>query len=117
MAKISEKSRSAAARAARAYLAGDAVTRTTRGNPALPRKLTVVEIASHHHTNTSLVKKYISLLRAGKFLPSGNKGGQPPSLTAAEERALVTFIRTVEKNAFAVIFLLAGRWVLDGIDS
>ncbi|KAH8661076.1 hypothetical protein BGZ61DRAFT_153674 [Ilyonectria robusta] len=102
MAKISEKSHSAAARAACAYLAGDAVTRTTRRNPTLPRKLTVIETASHYHTNTSLVKKYISLLKAGKALPSGNKGSQPPALTAAEERALVTFIRTVEKSAFAV---------------
>ncbi|KAH7112628.1 hypothetical protein B0J13DRAFT_657533 [Dactylonectria estremocensis] len=102
MAIISDKSRQAAARAACAYLAGDAVTRTTRGNPALPRKLTVIETASHHHTNASLVKKYISLLRAGKVLPSGNKGGQPPALTAAEERTLVTFIRTVEKSVFAV---------------
>ncbi|KAH6949713.1 hypothetical protein BKA56DRAFT_606857 [Ilyonectria sp. MPI-CAGE-AT-0026] len=79
MPQISDKSRQAAARAARAYLAGEAVTRTTRQNPALPRKRTVIEMAAHHHTNTSLVKKYISLLRA-----------------------LVRFIRTVEKSAFAV---------------
>ncbi|KAH6980592.1 hypothetical protein BKA56DRAFT_656765 [Ilyonectria sp. MPI-CAGE-AT-0026] len=102
MPQISDKSRQAAARAARAYLIGEAVTWTTRGSPALPRKRTVIAIAVHRHTNASLVKKYISLLRAGKVLPSGWKGGQPPALTAAEERALVAFIRTVEKSAFAV---------------
>ncbi|KAL6405619.1 hypothetical protein AUP68_11380 [Ilyonectria robusta] len=83
-----DKSRQAAARAARAYLAGEVVTRTTRQNPAQPRKRTVVKIAAHHHANISLIKKYISLLRARKVLPSGNKGSQPPALIAAEERAL-----------------------------
>lgn len=98
MPQILDKSRQAAARAARAYLAGEAVTRTTRQSPAMPRKRTVIEIAAHHHTNASLVKKYISLLQTRKALPSDKKGGQPPALTVAEERALVTFIRTVEKK-------------------
>lgn len=103
MAEISAKSRAAAAAAARAYLTGQYVTRKTRANPALPRRMTINEIAHKYHAAEPLTKKYISLLRAGKKLPaSSNKGGQPPALTGSEERALVTFILGVEKSAFAV---------------
>jgi hypothetical protein len=41
-------------------------------------------------------------LKAGKPLPSDSKGGTPTALTGPEERALVTFIRSVEQSAFAV---------------
>ncbi|KAH7124531.1 hypothetical protein EDB81DRAFT_208557 [Dactylonectria macrodidyma] len=89
MGQFSVQSRGAAARAARAYLAGDYVTRTTRRNPSPSRKMTITEIAALHHAETPLTKKYISLIRAGKPLPSDSKGGQPRALTASEERALI----------------------------
>ena len=102
MARISDKSRQAAARAARAYLSGESVTRTTRGKP-VPRNMSIAEVAQLHRATLPLTKKYISQLRSGKKLPSpAKKRGQPPALTVAEERALITFIRTVEKSAFAV---------------
>lgn len=102
MPQFSAKSSKAAAVAARAYLAEDHVTRTTRGNPTAPRKLTVIEVAALHHATEALTKKYIRLLKAGEALPTRNKGGGHPALTEAEEKALVTYIRSVGKSAFAV---------------
>ena len=74
---------------------------TTRANPS-PGKYSISDTAALHHANAGLTKKYIYLLKAGKPLPSDSKGGTPSALTGPEERALVTFIRSVESSAFAV---------------
>lgn len=49
-----------------------------------------------------MTKKYIYLLKKGKPLPSDSHRGTPAALTEPEERALVTFLRSVEGCAFAV---------------
>ncbi|KAI5460876.1 hypothetical protein BGZ63DRAFT_387967, partial [Mariannaea sp. PMI_226] len=105
MTEISGKSRAAAARAARAYLSGQGPTRTTRANPAPSRAYTAAEIAQLHHTSLPLMKKYILLLRAKKPLPNETKkkkGRSPPALSEAKEKALYTFIQSVEKSVFAI---------------
>lgn len=102
MSQDLEKSRQCAARAARAYLSGDYVTRTTRGNAVPARKLSILDVAALHHASGPLTKKYIRVLNDGKALPTSNKGSNPTALTQAEEKALVTYIRTAEKSAFAV---------------
>ncbi|KAM4061872.1 Tc5 transposase DNA-binding domain-containing protein [Hirsutella rhossiliensis] len=59
-----------AANAAREYLDGDSLTRTTRANPAPPRVLTINELAVIHKTNEGLVKKvysYARLVEGGTF--------------------------------------------------
>ncbi|KAM4058192.1 DDE superfamily endonuclease [Hirsutella rhossiliensis] len=91
-----------AANAAREYLDGDSLTRTTRANPAPPRVLTINELAVIHKTNEGLVKKYIRLLRANLALPSGGKGGAPTALTDAEEKSLLSYARLVEGGTFAL---------------
>lgn len=101
MPRFSAKESAAAARAAHAYLSGLSTPPTTRANPS-PAKYSISDTAALHHANTSLTKKYIYLLKAGKPLPSNSKGGTPSALTGPEERALVTFIRSVESSAFAV---------------
>ncbi|KAJ3453803.1 hypothetical protein MRS44_018435 [Fusarium solani] len=101
MPRFSAKESAAAARAAHAYLSGASTPPTTRANPS-PGKYSINDTAALHHANAALTKKYIYLLKAGKPLPSDSKGGSPSALTGPEERALVTFIRSVERSAFAV---------------
>jgi hypothetical protein len=74
---------------------------TTRANPT-PSQYSITDTAAFHHASPALTKKYIYLLKAGKPLPSNSKGGTPAALTGPEEKALVTFLRSVEKTAFAV---------------
>ncbi|KAJ3454459.1 hypothetical protein MRS44_018353 [Fusarium solani] len=104
MTQVSAKSRQAAARAARAYLAGAGFTKTTRRSPSRP--YSIEDVARLHNANKPLTVKYLYLLKAGKPLPSEKKrpakGGRPGALTAAEERALIEFIRSVENCAFQV---------------
>lgn len=91
-----------ARRAAKAYVSGKLMTRTTRQNPKPPRQYTIAEAAAKYHAGVSLTKKYVMLLKKGEPLPTDNAGGTLPALSEAEERALVTFIRSVEKSCFQV---------------
>ncbi|KAM5350157.1 hypothetical protein ACJ41O_006662 [Fusarium nematophilum] len=104
MSIISDKSRKAAARAARAYLAGGGFTKTTRRSPSRPHS--IEDVARLHNANKPLTAKYVYLLKAGQPLPVEKRkpatGGRPQALTSAEERALIEFIKSVEKSAFQV---------------
>jgi hypothetical protein len=100
MSTISDKSRKAAARAARAYLAGGGFTKTTRRSPSRPHS--IEDVARLHNANKPLTAKYVYLLKAGKPLPVEKRkpatGGRPQALTSAEERALIKFIKAQIMN-------------------
>lgn len=105
ISQLSAKSRNAAARATRAYLAGAGFTKTTRRNSSRP--YSIEDLARLHNANKRLTAKYLYLLKTGKPLPVDRKqpakGGRPGALVAAEECALIEFIRSVENCAFQVI--------------
>uniref|UniRef100_A0A8H7K5T6 HTH CENPB-type domain-containing protein n=1 Tax=Bionectria ochroleuca TaxID=29856 RepID=A0A8H7K5T6_BIOOC len=101
MTGISKELRSSTAKAARIYVSGSNQTRPTRGQPA--RTLTIAELAAIHHTNVSLLKKYIMLLKQGKNPPSeasDSLRGGVPCLTKQEEAAIITYIQKVENTSF-----------------
>ncbi|KAL3595920.1 hypothetical protein FPOAC2_10290 [Fusarium poae] len=106
MKPISKESRVNAAAAARAWLSGESISRTTRQRPAPPKKLSQSDVAAQHKAPLSLTKKYIYLLKDGKPLPMMKKsmtmGGRPMALTIPEERALIEYLSNVENSAFAV---------------
>lgn len=113
-----QQSRLAAARAARAYFDDDLIGRTTRAHP---ERRSLADMAVLHHAKLPLTKKYYSLLKKGLKLPidkdcdgrkgskaqseagpRASRGGRPPALTDAEERALIEYINNVENSCFAV---------------